>query len=47
MTDKNPPLAIYIRDGLVVDPKTETVTEKDLLIEGGTIRAILPRKAYL
>ncbi len=28
-------------------PRTETVTGKDLLIEGGTIRAILPRKAYL
>jgi dihydroorotase len=47
VTDKNPLLAIYVRDGLVVDPKKETVTGKDLLIEGGTIRAILPRNAYL
>jgi len=47
MTEKNPPLAICIRDGLVVDPRKEEVVRRDLLIEAGTIRAMLPRKAYL
>jgi dihydroorotase len=47
MTEKDPPLAICIRDGLVVDPRKDEVVRRDLLIEAGTIRAMLPRKAYL
>jgi dihydroorotase len=46
MTDQNPLPAIYIRDGLVVDPKRETVERRDLFIEGGTIRRIPPGKPY-
>ena len=46
MAEKSPPSVMYIRDGLVVDPKKETTAMRDLLIEGGTIRGILPRKAY-
>jgi dihydroorotase len=44
MTDESPLPAIYIRNGLVVDPKSESVERRDLFIEGGTIRGIPPGK---
>jgi dihydroorotase len=46
MTDKNQSMAICIRDGLVVDPKKETVAKRDLLIEAGAIARILPPDTY-